>query len=123
LAHVLSAEWIWLNRCGGSTGGTRPTPDDFPTLGPLIDTWSKVEAQVRKYLSGLRDQDLFHCVEFIMGNTTKVSRPVGELMQHAAMHAAHHRGQVALLLRTLGYVPGNFDMFLYDSEKQNASAG
>jgi uncharacterized damage-inducible protein DinB len=25
----------------------------------------------------------------------------------------HHRGQVALLLRTLGYVPGNFDYVLF----------
>jgi uncharacterized damage-inducible protein DinB len=28
----------------------------------------------------------------------------------------HHRGQVALLLRLLGYPPGNFDiLFYYDS--------
>jgi uncharacterized damage-inducible protein DinB len=31
--------------------------------------------------------------------------------------ALHHRGQVALLLRTLGYVPPTFDMLFYLAEK------
>jgi uncharacterized damage-inducible protein DinB len=36
-------------------------------------------------------------------------------MQHGANHGVHHRGQVALLLRALGFVPGNFDLLIYDS--------
>jgi len=32
------------------------------------------------------------------------------------------RRQVALLLRSLGYTPGNFDMLLYDAETRNAQA-
>jgi len=43
-------------------------------------------------------------------------------MQHAAVHAVHHRGQVALLLRTLGYVPGNFDLIEYVGGKRSVSA-
>jgi uncharacterized damage-inducible protein DinB len=35
--------------------------------------------------------------------------PIGQLLHHAASHGVHHRGQVALLLRSLGHVPGNFD--------------
>ena len=37
-------------------------------------------------------------------------------MHHAAIHGAHHRGQVALLLRILGYTPGNFDILFYYGE-------
>ena len=48
--------------------------------------------------------------------------PLGELMQHAAIHGVHHRGQVALLLRVLGQVPGNFDMLFYFAEKRNVAA-
>jgi uncharacterized damage-inducible protein DinB len=37
----------------------------------------------------------------------------GDLMHHAVIHGVHHRGQVALLLRSLGYVPGSFDILFY----------
>ena len=56
--------------------------------------------------------DLIRNVEFTLFEKSR-SMPLGDMMQHAAIHAVHHRGQVALLLRTLGYVPGNFDYVLF----------
>ncbi|HEU5258652.1 MAG TPA: DinB family protein [Vicinamibacterales bacterium] len=38
------------------------------------------------------------------------------------LSADHHRGQVAVLLRELGYVPGNFDLLFYDTERHHISA-
>ncbi|HEY3823030.1 MAG TPA: DinB family protein [Bryobacteraceae bacterium] len=40
-------------------------------------------------------------------------RFLSAMMHHAAIHGVHHRGQVAMLLRSLGYVPGDFDMLFY----------
>ena len=48
--------------------------------------------------------------------------PVGELLQHAANHGVHHRGEVSLLLRLLGYAPENFDLLLYYAEKRRVQA-
>ena len=36
--------------------------------------------------------------------------------------AAHHCGQVSLLMRMLGYAPGNYDLLIYDSQPREASA-
>ena len=122
LVHVLSAEWGWLDRCGGPTRGPALKADDYPTLESLVKTWGTVEGYVRGFLSELKDEDLTRTVEFMNPRGERRIGILGALLQHGAAHGVHHRGQVALLLRTLGYTPGNFDMLFYDAEKQNAAA-
>lgn len=113
LVHTLSAEWGWLERCGGQRRGAPLDPSDYPTLESLIERWQQVEDYVREFLSGLHEEDLERSVEFTFGGGPKHTMRLGELMHHAANHSIHHRGQVALLLRTLGYTPGNFEILLY----------
>ena len=121
MVHVLSAERGWLERCGGPARGPQLKGEDYPTLASLVSAWAAAEVQLRAFLDGLRDEDLGRLVEFtIPAFGPACIMPVGELLQHAATHAVHHRGQVALLMRLLGYAPGNVDLFIYDLEKRRA---
>jgi uncharacterized damage-inducible protein DinB len=113
MVHMLSAEWGWLERCGGAARGPALSAQDYPTVTSLFDRWRHVEARVREFLSTLQDEDLRREVEFAIGGGSRQSMPLGRLLHHAAIHGVHHRGQVALLLRMLGHVPGNFDVLLY----------
>ncbi len=122
LVHVLSAEWGWLSRCGGSERGPALRPDDYPTMESLVDTWRRVQEYVREFLSRLQDHDLARSVEYVNARGERRSMTLGELMQHGANHGVHHRGQVALLLRLLGYTPGNFDLLFYYAEKRGVPA-
>ena len=116
LVHVLSAEWGWLDRCGGQKRGPALRPDDYATVEALVETWTSVEEHIRKFLSTLKDEDLTRTVEYTNPRGEKRSGVLGALLQHGATHGVHHRGQVALLLRTLGRPPGNFDLLFYDAE-------
>jgi uncharacterized damage-inducible protein DinB len=122
MVHVMSAEWGWIERCGGPARGPQLSADDYPTVGALADAWRKVEAHVRGFLDTLRDEDLDRLVEFTLprGIGTRVMT-IGELLQHSTNHAVHHRGQVVLLIRLLGYTPGNVDLLIYDAEKRRAA--
>ena len=122
MVHVVSAKWGWLSRCGGPERGPALKPADYPTVESLIETYSKVEVHVCEFLSRLTNDDLDRSVEFVNSRGEKRSMPMGELMQHAANHGVHHRGQIALLLRLLCYTPGNFDILFYHAEKRGIPA-
>ena len=120
LVHVLSAEWGWLDRCGGVPRGGRLRPEDYPTTDTVVEVWRRVEAHMRAFLGNLGDHELSRDIAFAIGAGPRQVLPLGELLQHAVLHAVHHRGQVALLLRALGRTPGNFDLLVYAGEHRGA---
>jgi len=115
LVHIMSAEWGWLDRCGGTRRGPRLNATDFPTVRAVTEQWTRVEVHLRDFLAALRDEDLDTVMEFTIGDGPMQAMTMGQMLHHAAVHGVHHRGQIALLLRSLGYVPGDFDMLFYYS--------
>lgn len=113
LVHMLSAEWGWLERCGGATRGPALQAREYPTVSSIVEQWGSVEAQTSAFLSTLEDAHLERVVTFALGGGVTQAMRLVDLLHHAAIHGVHHRGQVAVLLRLLGYAPGNFDILLY----------
>lgn len=114
LVHAMSAEWGWLDRCGGAKRGPALVADDYPTVAALAARWHEVAGHVRAFLDTLSDADLARPITFAIGNGPAGTRPLGHLLRHAAVHGVHHRGQVSLLIRALGHAPGNFDLLFFE---------
>jgi len=117
LVHMMSAEWGWLDRCGGAPRGPALVAANYPTVNSLLEQWREVETNMRSFLATLQDSDLDQLREFSFGGPTYSMRR-GDLLQHAALHCIHHRGQIALLLRALGHPAGNFDALFYYGQDQ-----
>ena len=120
LVHILSAEWGWLDRCGGRARPERLNPADFPEPSRLVEQWAQVEGYVREFLARLTAADVTRVVEFSFGGPTH-RLAVGSLLQHSFVHAIHHRGQVSLLLRLLGRTPKDFDLLYYEASLATAT--
>lgn len=122
LVHVMSTEWGWTSRCGGPPRPSKLNAEDFPTVDSVVRTWQTIEGHIRGFLATLDDGALTHEVSYPGRGGSIRTMPIGELMHHAILHAMHHRGQVALLLRELGFAPGNMDLLFYYAEKRGVSA-
>ena len=48
LVHTLSAEWGWLDRCGGQPRGAALKADDYPTPRRMVTPSSRCQASHRE---------------------------------------------------------------------------
>lgn len=122
LVHIMSAEAGWLARCGGPPRLARLNPRNFPTLSSVKDAWNQVTEQVNEFLASLTDEDLKRTITYSLDGKDNLQGVLGEMMDHAANHGVHHRGQVSFMLRTLGKPPKDIDLLIYYAEKRGTIA-
>lgn len=102
LAHILEAEWIWLQRWLGVSPTDLPPDWGVTSYAALRERWQAFETEQWSFLTTLTDEALTRVLDYRNMAGTPFSNPLWEMMQHVANHSTYHRGQVATMLRQLG---------------------
>jgi uncharacterized damage-inducible protein DinB len=117
LAHIMGAEWLWLERFQGRTPGGLPDANQFADLASLRTRWTEFEKGLLSYVDGLSAADLARSFDYkdLKGNPH--SNVLWQTLQHLANHGTYHRGQVTTLLRQLGAKPAGTDLIGFYRER------
>ena len=111
LAHLIGAEWVWLERWHGRS--PRALPTGFVSLADLRSRLGQVEQEQRSFLEALTPARMAEPITYVNFKGESWSYPLGEALVHLVNHGSYHRGQVATLLRQLGKTPLATDYLLF----------
>lgn len=115
LAHILGAQWVWLERFHGR----------MPTASPERDTsFDALRAFSRELSEGLRECAGNLSAKNLSGNHeyrtfagTTYASPLWISLRHLVNHGTYHRGQVTTMLRQLGAEAGSSDLIYFFRER------
>lgn len=104
LNHLLCADRIWLKRVTGS--GEAPTAldtilhEDFAALG---EARIAEDQRIIDWIDTLDEGKLAASFTYSpVSSPTVITQPLGPVLAHVFNHQTHHRGQVHMILTSLG---------------------
>jgi uncharacterized damage-inducible protein DinB len=107
LAHILSAEGLWLERLRQQPQSLAVWPDlSFDQCQAQID---ELDGLWRDYLSQLSPQRLSQKIAYQNSKGEPWSSTVEDVVTHVLLHSAYHRGQIASQTRAAGEAPAYTD--------------
>ena len=102
LAHLVGAEWIWLERLDGRSPRALLGADEFPDVATVEKRWCEVEKGNREYLGCITPEKLEQTLSYTNPKGENWSYPLWRALLHIVNHQTYHRGQVTNMLRQLG---------------------
>lgn len=103
LAHIVSAEWLWLERLQQKPQSYAVWPDF--TLPECRREIEELEQSWTAYVADLSLQRLLHAVEYTNSKGERWSNSISDILMHVVLHSAYHRGQIAIAVREAGCTP------------------
>jgi len=107
VAHILSAEKLWLERM-------RRVPQTMAVWpGSTLDECEALADEMgsawKKYLASLSADGLAEVVDYKNTKGEPWRNRVEDVLTHVIMHSAYHRGQIAMEMRAAGLEPALTD--------------
>ncbi len=112
-AHIVGAEWIWLERWKGTPSPAFPDWLKTVEFGDLVSRLRTVEADRSAYLAGLPADAGALISSFKLLNGTEDTQPLHVMIRHVVNHSTYHRGQIAAFSRQFGVKPPTTDYIAF----------
>ena len=110
-AHILGSEHVWVSRINGTPARVAV----WPNLG--LDDCERLAAEnvagLRQIVGSLKGDALQKAITYRNSAGDQFTSTVEEILTHATMHGAYHRGQVASLIRAAGDMPSPTDYIFF----------
>jgi len=107
LAHILSAEKLWLERLLEKPQ-TYPVWPDF-TIEQCESEVDELAKRWPGYLNDLGEQRLTETIRYKNTKGEDWTSIKQDILMHAVIHSAYHRGQIATQMRAAGFTPAYTD--------------
>jgi uncharacterized damage-inducible protein DinB len=107
LAHILSAERLWLDRLRVQSQSLPVWPES--TLDHCGTQITELATLWHEYFSQLSSARLSEPILYKNSKGEPWTSTVQDVLTHVVMHSAYHRGQIASLMRATGSAPAYTD--------------
>ncbi|MBI1751510.1 MAG: DinB family protein [Acidobacteria bacterium] len=115
LAHIVSAEHIWLCRIQSRPLG-RTTAWSHLSLSECRALSAEVVSGYRTLIQSTPESALNASITYRSLQGAEFQTPLREILLHVAIHGAYHRGQMAAVLRRSGLEPASTDFILFSRQ-------
>ncbi|CAN5703760.1 damage-inducible protein DinB [soil metagenome] len=116
IAHIATAEWIWLRRWRGESPVELPDWAEAAAASTLAKRLHEIEADRAAFLSGVDDEDLQKPLAYRSFKGEPWRQPLVDQLLHVVIHSTYHRGQIATLFRQAGFAAPATDLIVFKRE-------
>ena len=115
LAHLVAARNMWLYRLGH---GSKPS-ELFPLETPLANLprmLAEMENAWSSYFESLTEEEIERVFEYQSYEGPRFRNTVEDVLTQLFGHSLYHRGQIAMILRSIGAEPAPTDFIYWTRE-------
>jgi uncharacterized damage-inducible protein DinB len=107
--HILNCEGLWIHTLQ-ALPFVDQDPANLPTISDARRLQSEVSMGTLDYLSGLSEERLVAATEMHFPDGDIAVRTPALILHHVLTHAFHHKGQIVVMCRILGYPATDTDL-------------
>lgn len=107
LAHLIGAQWLWLQRIG--VGGAEMAVWPELDRARCREELAALESVWGDFLDTLDDEKLERKIEYVNSRGERWASRVEDVLSHVIIHGGHHRGQALTTFRAAGLTPPYVD--------------